>query len=275
MATKREAELIAQSPAPVTTFSLIADFKALGIQPGSVLLVHSAMSQLGWVCGGPVAVVLALEEVLGDQGTLVMPTHCGDNSDPAAWSNPPVPPEWFEIIRQHTPPYDPNLTPTRGMGRIVETFRTQPGTLRSAHPQLSFAARGPLASHITADHFPEVEMGEGSPLQKIYALDGWVLLLGVGHGNNTSLHLAEYRADYTTKQPNTNGCSMWVNDRVEWFQFPGLNFNDEDFPTIGAAFEAEFPQAVIKGKVGLADAALMRQRPLVDFAVQWMHKNRK
>ena len=76
---------------PVTAQSLAADLAALGVQPGMVLVVHSSLKSLGWVNGGPVAVILALEEVLGSAGTLVMPTHTSDNSDPANWVNPPVP----------------------------------------------------------------------------------------------------------------------------------------------------------------------------------------
>ena len=76
---------------PVTMADLVRDFKHLGIAPGMTLLVHSSMRTIGWVNGGAVAVVLALEEALGPNGTLVMPAHTSDLSDPAHWSNPPVP----------------------------------------------------------------------------------------------------------------------------------------------------------------------------------------
>ena len=76
---------------PVTVHSLMADLQAIGLRPGSTIIVHSSLSTLGWVSGGPVAVVLALENVLTPAGTLVMPTHSGDLSDPAQWQHPPVP----------------------------------------------------------------------------------------------------------------------------------------------------------------------------------------
>ncbi len=68
---------------PQTRSSLRAELTALGVRPGSVLLVHSSVSALGWVAGGPVAVVQALLDALGPDGTLVVPPHTPGNSDPA------------------------------------------------------------------------------------------------------------------------------------------------------------------------------------------------
>ena len=82
---------------PATVSSLSSDLANLGIAPGMVLLVHASLSALGWVCGGPVAIILALEDVLGPDGTLIMPTHSGDLSDPKDWENPPVPEAWWEL----------------------------------------------------------------------------------------------------------------------------------------------------------------------------------
>src|SRR4051812_44021852 len=103
---------------PATVDSLVADFATLGVVPGMTLLVHSSLSALGWVCGGVQAVVLALEKALGPDGTLVMPGHSGDLTDPAGWRSPPVPEAWWPIIRATMPAFDPDLTPTRGMGAI-------------------------------------------------------------------------------------------------------------------------------------------------------------
>lgn len=271
---QREEALIKISPAPVTVESIRTDLVSLGLKSGSVVLVHTALSKLGWVCGGPAALVLALEAVLGPEGTLVMPTHSGDNSNPENWQNPPVPVDWIETIRATMPAYDPSLTPTRGMGKVPETFRSQSGTIRSAHPQLSFAARGAKAQEVTANHELEIEMGAGSPLDHIYDLDGWILLIGVGFGNNTSLHLAEHKAEFPAKKYLDYGCAMLVDGKRKWVSYQGFDYNDEDFVKIGEAFMQEYPDLIKTGKIGLADAMLMPQRAVVDFAVLWMNKNR-
>lgn len=117
------------SPAPVTgplqtRASLAAALRDLGVRPGETLLAHTSLSSLGWVCGGAVAVVQALLDAVGPDGTLTVPTHSGDNSDPAGWSAPPVPEPWWPAIRAHMPPYDPRTTPSRGVGVVPETLRT-------------------------------------------------------------------------------------------------------------------------------------------------------
>jgi aminoglycoside 3-N-acetyltransferase len=188
--TEHEGAIIDQTREMITVEQLITDLRALGLKPGMTVLAHSSLSRLGWVCGSAQAVIEALEEVLTPAGTLVMPAHSSELSDPAEWRHPPVPQAWWEPIRATMPAFQPDLTPTRQMGRIAETFRKQNGVLRSAHPQVSFAAWGAQAKFVTDGHRLEHPLGEDSPLARIYALDGRILLLGVGHGNNTSLHLA-------------------------------------------------------------------------------------
>ncbi|PKO22603.1 MAG: AAC(3) family N-acetyltransferase [Chloroflexi bacterium HGW-Chloroflexi-1] len=259
---------------PNTIQSITADLAALGVAPGMTLLVHATLSRLGWVCGGPVAVILALETALGPTGTLVMPTHSGDLSDPAQWENPPVPETWWAPIRQTMPAYDLDMTPTRGMGAIPECFRKQRGVVRSGHPQVSFAAWGARASEIVADHALDFAFGEDSPLARIYDLDGWILLLGVTHDNNTSLHLAETRTPYPERKLVENGAPVLVDGRRQWVKLRDIDSNTADFETIGAAFARE-TGLVRSGRVGNAPALLMPQRALVDYAGGWMMANRK
>ncbi|HJQ58509.1 MAG TPA: AAC(3) family N-acetyltransferase [Vineibacter sp.] len=259
---------------PASIDSLSHDLAALGVRPGTTLLVHSSLASMGWVIGGAPSAVAALTAVLGPDGTLVMPTHSGVLSDPAEWVAPPVPAAWHAHIRSHMPAYDPETTVTRIMGAIPESFRTQPGARRSAHPRQSCAARGPQAAFITDDHALECAMGECSPLARVYDLDGWVLLLGVGHARNTSLHLAEHRARYPAKRDKSFGSPVTIDGARRWLVVQDLDFDDSDFAAVGDAFERERREVAV-GTVGYAPARLMRQRPLVDFGARWMTANRK
>ena len=199
-----EGDVIQRTRLPGTVATLKTHLSALGVRPGMVLLVHSSLSALGWICGGAVAVIQALLETVGPEGTIAMPSYSGGLTDPKNWQHPPVPEDWKDIIRAETPAFDPLRTPTRGMGQITETFRTWPSAARSTHPHCSFVAQGAHARRIVDGHQLENGLGEGSPLARIYELQGWVLLLGVGFANNTSIHLAEYRASYPGKSYQTN-----------------------------------------------------------------------
>ncbi|MEO0410196.1 MAG: AAC(3) family N-acetyltransferase [Cyanobacteria bacterium P01_A01_bin.135] len=269
-----EQDAIAASTQPVTTASLVMDLRALGLQPGQVVLIHSSLSAMGWVCGGAQAVLQALVTVLGPAGTLVMPTHSGDWSDPGLWNHPPVPKSWWETIRATMPAFDPDLTPTRSMGVIPETFRKFPGALRSRHPTLSFAALGPKAGEIVGEQVLEDGLGEQSPLAKLYDLDGVVLLLGVGYSNNTTLHLAERRALGDDQVKHITGSPITIDGTRCWVRYWQPLVESDDFEPVGEAFEQQ-DGTLRRRRVGQADARLMGARSLVDFAVPWFKQHRQ
>jgi aminoglycoside 3-N-acetyltransferase len=270
-----EADAIARTEGmPATVGSLAADLSALGVSPGAVLLVHSSLSSLGWVCGGAVSVVLALERALGPDGTLVMPTHSGDLSDPSLWKNPPIPELWWDVVRREMPAFDVALTPSRGVGAIAECFRRQGGTVRSRHPSVSFAARGPMAEGLTGGDALDFPTGDDSPLARLYDADGQVLHLGSGFLCATSLHLAEYRARYPGRKVIRQGAPIEVDGERRWVEYDDVESDDSDFERIGLDFVSG-PGLARSGRVASGKGLLMSQRVLVDFAVRWMEENRR
>ncbi|MFC7479197.1 aminoglycoside N(3)-acetyltransferase [Luedemannella flava] len=252
---------------PFTRAIIAEELRDLGVRTGSTLLVHASYRSVGFVAGGPQAVVHAFLDVLGPDGTLVVPTHTPDNTDPTGWCNPPVPETWWGPIRTQAPGFDPALTPSRWMGRLAETVRTWPGAVRSAHPHVSFAALGRHAEEITAGHRVDDALGDSSPLGAVYRLDGQVLLLGCGHDSNTSLHLAEWRQPAPPRGPR--GAAIRRPDGTsEWITWVDVIENEEVFADLGVDLEAT--GAVAVGGVGLATARLMSQRAAVDFATTWI-----
>lgn len=266
------AELESVGDEIATISSLTSDFRRLGVSKGMAVVVHASLRSLGWVCGGAVSVILALEEILGSEGTLVMPSHSYDISDPAHWENPPVPSALIDRIRNEMPLFYKDLTPTTSMGKIAETFRKQDGVVRSSHPSSSFCAWGKHKDYIVQDDKLDFSQNEQSPLGRLYELGGYILLIGVAHNKNTSLHLSEYKADYPGKKIIKDGFPCMVKGKRTWKEASDIAYYSDDFPSIG--YEYEKTGKLKKGYAGKALCRFIDQRDFVDFAAAWMKKNR-
>jgi aminoglycoside 3-N-acetyltransferase len=268
-----EHEVIVRTHNPITVTTLVTDLAACGFHAGQIVLAHISLSALGWVVGGAQAVIQALLQVLGPTGTLMMPTQTWKNLDPSSGAHGPVPEAWWPTIRSHWPAYDPATTPSVGMGVVAELFRTWPGAQRSRHPVRSFAALGPQAEGLLATHALEDPFGETSPVGQLYALNGYILLLGTDHSSNTSLHLAEHRAQYPRKRRVQESSAILVDGTRQWVTYSSpLLTESDDFATLGAAYEAT--HQLTPASVGQASARFLRQRPFVDWAVTWIEQHR-
>lgn len=266
-----EKKIIESTKKMNTIDSIYNDLLNLGIKEGDILLVHSSLSSMGWVCGGATAAIIALQQIIGENGTLIMPAHSGENSDPAEWGNPSVPKEWIQSIYENMPAFDVDFTATRGMGKIAELFRTLPEVYRSNHPQVSFAAWGKYAKDIIKNHQLTPQFGMESPLGKMYNLNAKVLLLGVEYNSCTCFHLAEALND---KMPTERmGAAIIENDKRVWKWFEDFEYNsDEDFEKIGNEFEKT--NNILTGNVGNAQCKLFNMKIGVDFAQEWLKNNR-
>uniref|UniRef100_UPI001F06389E aminoglycoside N(3)-acetyltransferase n=1 Tax=Nonomuraea lactucae TaxID=2249762 RepID=UPI001F06389E len=246
----------------------------LGVRGGQVLLVHASMRALGPASGSAPAVVAALREVLGPEGTLVVPAGTSGNSDTSALylrAITGLTAGEVAAYRERMPAFDPATTPSQGMGILAETVRTLPGAVRSAHPQTSFAAIGAHAAELMDGHDPACHLGERSPLARLYDRDAAILLLGVGYDRCTAFHLAEYR--YRADPPRRlYRCVVDFGTGRRWWEYEDVVLDATDMAELGADFEIS--QNIATGQVGEAECRLIPLRKAVDYATLWYAERR-
>lgn len=218
----------------------------LGVKPGGVLLVHCAFSQVKPVEDGPLGLIAALQAALGLDGTLVMPSMADDDDYP----------------------FDPQQTPCLGMGVVANTYWQLTDVLRSDSPH-AFAAKGQAAARITTPHPIDVPHGLDSPVGRVYELDGQVLLLGVGHDANTTVHLAEYLAGvrYRRKVQAT----VFSDGQLTRLSYEEIDHCCENFSLVDSWLEASGLQS--RGKVGHAEARLIRSRDIIEVVTEQLGVN--
>jgi aminoglycoside 3-N-acetyltransferase len=267
-------------PAPCWTRAKLAeDLAGLGLVPTEDVLVHCSLRSIGRLEHGPRTLLEALGDVLGPASTVAVPTQTTYNS----WSSPDhrrstrgmTAGELSEYLGA-LPGFDPDATPSQGMGAFAEYVRTRPGACRSTHPQTSFAALGPAAAEIARPHPLASHLGEDSPLGRLHARGARTLLLGVGFDRATVFHLAEYwpgrrRRAYHAKigDPGGGGAD---GSAAAWVRFEGIELNDSDFGTLGEHMVKQ--EWVRTGPVGSAPCYYFPMPEAVEFARGWFAQHR-
>ncbi|HYC34012.1 MAG TPA: AAC(3)-IV family aminoglycoside N-acetyltransferase [Gemmatimonadales bacterium] len=225
---------------PLLPSEIAAQLRALGVRPGGVLLVHTSFRAVRPVEGGPEGLIDALLEALGPHGTLVTPSWTGDDSVP----------------------FDPLATPSADdLGVVPQLFWRRPGVARSPHP-FAFAALGPHAIGITDGALPLPPHAPDSPVGRVYDLDGQVLLLGVGHEADTTLHLAELAGGAPYRVPKH--ITVRRDDRPTRIEYGENDHCCERFALADDWLRSAGLQR--EGPVGYATARLARSRDIVAAA---------
>jgi aminoglycoside 3-N-acetyltransferase IV len=220
---------------------LMRQLTDLGVIKGDVLLVHTSFRAVSPVEDGPLGLIAALRETLGPRGTLVMPSWSGNDDEP----------------------FDPATSPSSpDLGVTADMFWRLAGVRRSNHLQ-AFAATGPLAKAILADPLPLPPHIPESPVGRVHEHDGKVLLLGVGHDANTSLHLAELIAGVPYRTPAY--CTVLQDGQPMRIDYGENNHCCIRFALADDWLRHEGLQS--EGRVGHAQARLMRSRDVVRLAV--------
>ncbi|TDW15637.1 AAC(3) family N-acetyltransferase [Kribbella kalugense] len=249
----------------VARADVVDGLRQLGLDQTSEVIVHSSLSSFGYVDGGAEAVCSALTEVCG---TVLMPAGTWDltgipappgmvRPDNAYWNAA----DWDEFDKKlsQATSFRTDLPVDRWLGRIPEDFRRISWPQRTSHPLFAYQAAGPAAERLLEAQRPDW------PLGPIEALNGDVLLLGVTHTSNTTIHLAEQylgRSLFYRYAKSADG--LWV----ELPNVPGESHRFDDIEPVlrPATKEVQIGQARVRRIPKDAVLAATRQLILDDPA---------
>lgn len=226
--------------------TLIQNFLELGVKPGGVLLVHTSFSKIKPIEGGPLGLISALRSALGSDGTLVMPSMSYDDDHP----------------------FDKTKSPCPEMGIVADTFWRLPGVLRSDNNH-AFAAVGRLAEKIVAPHPMDVPHGLASPVGRVYESDGQVLLLGVDHGSNTTIHLCENLAGVRYRRAKY--ITVLKDGQPTRFDYREIDHCCQNFALVDGWLDEKQNQR--HGRIGNGETRLMRSRDIVNVVTSHLKQD--
>lgn len=225
---------------------LRSGFRGIGLRTGDGVVVHSSLSSIGRVDGGAAAVVDALLDAVGSEGTVLVPT-----------------------FTRYDEPYARTDSPST-TGAITEALRRRGDAVRSDHPTKSVAAIGPDAETLVADHDPANSLGPGSPLHRLLERNGRILLLGVDHTANSAIHVAERLADVPYRD-QTAQTETRVDGDVETVEVNRVHCS-RGFEVVRPL--AEQGDVVSRGQIGAAEARLLDGGGLLSLVVELLAADR-
>jgi aminoglycoside 3-N-acetyltransferase len=252
----------------ITQRRLESDLHEIGLASADAVLVHASIRSVGRVLGGPDTIIDAIRAVLGPEGTLLAYTDWQLEEDALEIAE----------LRDDIPPFDPERSRScRDYGTWAELVRTVPGSRRSGNPGASMAAIGGRADWFTANHALDYGYGPDSPLGKLVAAKGKVLMLGAPLDTMTLLHHAEQIADFPNKRVISYEVPIVRDGGKVWQRFEEFDTSDapqglpedymaglvEDFLATGHGR---------RGTVGNARSVLVRADEIVPFAVSWLER---
>lgn len=256
-----------------TRASLREDLRRIGLRGGDTVLVHAAMRRVGPILNGPDALIGALLDVVGPQGTIMVYTSWETRHEALLDEQGRVLADW----RDHVPPFVPSTARAiRINGAIAECVRTTAGARRSANPSASMAAIGALADWLTADHPMNYGYGPGSPLAKLVEAGGRILMVGAPWSKCTVVHYAEHIARLPDKIVVRFEVPLATPAGTQWRFIEEFETDDP----VSDALPVNHIHAIVsafvergngsRGTIGAAPSLLMEAPLLVRFAVDWM-----
>ncbi len=163
----------------ITKEDLVASLKAMGLLRGMIVYVQSDMQHFAYVNGGNQSIIEAIQEVIGYEGTLVIPSFSEHLLDPACHKNFRFERDVYEEMRATCEAFHKKRTPADN--ELANQLMRNDIVYRSNHPLHSCVAWGKYAKLICDKHPLHFSLGKDSFLEKVCDMNGYVLLLGVGY----------------------------------------------------------------------------------------------
>jgi len=252
----------------ITKSDLIENFKKLGLERGSIVELHVALSKFDYIVGGTQTLIDALIDVVTYEGTIVMAMHTNNNTDPSVWRYPPVEYNLMDDIRTCMPAFDKKNSDARNMGAVLDGFRRRDGIVHSMHPVYSYVAWGKYAKLICNHQSLNFPLAEESGTARLYELKAKCLLLGVDFDNATCLHLSEYRSG--VRPIIVEGCKM-ISDNIDVFKkFLNLDLNSNDFIKGMIGFKNHYE--LFEAKIGDLNCKCFNINEGIDYLVSFFDK---
>lgn len=210
---------------------------SMGIQKGMVILLQANTTKLGYIAGGEQAIIEALMDAVGFDGTIVMPAFTPQLADPSCLKQM-VDREQWENIRSHALPFDRKLSACDTNDSLVHQFLRNEGVVRSYHPLYSFCAWGKYAKLICDKHPLHFGLNEDSPLGKMVEFNGYVLMLGMDYQECVMFQLARYHGDQLPIK--VVSAPIEINKKKIWKDMLDLDYDNACFGEVGEAMEDRY-----------------------------------
>ncbi len=256
----------------LTKEALSDTLASLGVKEGDTLVVHSGISNLGYLEGGAEAMIDALNNTLGESGTFMAPAFTFpylmfDGDVNKGYSFRPYDTREDGALRDKTV----------RTGLLPKAMVKRKDVFRSNHVTHEWVAMGKDAEELVSGHgLLDAPTGESSPLGKALDKNASVVFLGCTAGANTFLHYVETMANVPYTEP---ACVQYIDKdgRVKTTMIEKQLFGCRNFY---GGIEADFYKEAIKRGLhiyevpfGLATLYRIELRELYDITMQMLRED--
>lgn len=244
----------------ISKMDVIQSLKKTGLQKGDTVFIHSGLGKFGWVKGvrnkSELAnfVIDSLLEIIGDDGTMVVPTFT------------------YSFTKREA--YNVEDT-TSTVGTLSEVFRKRNDARRSIHPIFSVAAIGPKVDFLT-QNLDKTSFGKDSVFQRLLDTDAKYMFYGIDAESCTFIHLIEknfgvpYRFDKIfSGEIIANGVKY--KDTYTFY----VRYLDKNVVTYLTRFQTDLEEtgAMIKVKLGNGNIRAISTKQLYDEGMKMLERD--